>query len=121
MTKRILIIDDDRDILESLDIIFKHEGYEVILSETGHETEDILGISADVVLLDIRLSGSGRNGADICAILKSQPETQDLPVIMFSSEDNLKEISEQCRANGYIRKPFEVSKLMAKVNELFAA
>jgi len=73
------------------------------------------------VILDIRISGSGRNGADICAKIKSQPETQDLPVIMISSEDNLKEISEQCKANGYIKKPFEVSNLIAKVNELFAA
>jgi two-component system response regulator VicR len=121
MTKRILIIDDDPDILEILDIIFKQEGYEVVLSETGHEAEDIAGVNPDLVLLDIRITGSGRNGADICAKIKSRRETQDLPVIMVSSEENLEEICARCKANGYIRKPFEISALITKINELFAA
>jgi len=44
-----------------------------------------------------------------------------LPVILFSAEDDLKEISEQCGADGYVSKPFTAPQLTAKINELFAA
>jgi two-component system response regulator VicR len=121
MPKKILVIDDDPDILEILDIIFKQEGYDVILSETGQEPELIQEIGPDIVLLDIRLKGSNTNGGEICARIKSRPETSHLPVIMLSSEDNLKEVSDECGANAYISKPFKVSQLINKVNELLAA
>ncbi len=121
MPKKILVIDDDPDILEILDIIFKQEGYEVILSETGREPEHIQEINPDLVLLDIRLKSSSTNGGEICAKIKSRPGTSHLPVIMLSSEDNIKEISDQCGANAYISKPFKVSQLINKVNELLAA
>ena len=121
MPKRILIIDDDTDILKILDIIFKHEGYDVILSETGDEADQIQQISPDLVILDIMITGSGKNGADICVKIKSRPETQNLPVILLSSEDNIEEVSDLCGANGYISKPFEVSQLIIKVKELLVA
>lgn len=121
MPKKILVIDDDPDILEILDIIFKQEGYDVILSETGHEPEHIQAINPDLVLLDITLKGSDTNGGEICVKIKSRPETSHLPVIMVSSEDNIKEISEMCGANAYISKPFKVSQLINKINELLAA
>ena len=60
--KRILIIEDDPDILEILGIIFQEEGYEVILSETGDETAIIHLIIPDIVLLDVRLERSAKNG-----------------------------------------------------------
>ena len=121
MPKRILVIDDDPDILEILHIIFTQEGYDVILSETGQAVENIQEINPDLVLLDIRISGSDKNGAAICAKIKSHPETQHLPVIMFSSEDNIKEISDECGANGYVSKPFETPRLITKVKEILAA
>jgi len=121
MPKRILVIDDDPDILEVLDIIFKQEGYEVILSKTGYEAEQLSEINPDLVLLDIRIEGSGRNGVSICTKIKSHPETRDLPVILFSAEDNIEELSMQSRANGHISKPFNFAQLVIKVNELLAA
>jgi len=121
MPKKILVIDDDRDILEIIDIIFKQEGYDVILSETGHEAEYIQQINPDLVLLDIRISGSGKNGIDICSKIKSRPETKDLPVILFSAEDNIEEMSHQCGADGYIRKPFKARQLIKKVKEILVA
>src|ERR1700694_4155076 len=117
MQKKILVIDDDKDILEILNLIFEQEGFEVKLSETGEEAEHLTHINPDLILLDIRISGSDKNGADICYKIKSQPETQDVPVILFSSEANIEEISEQCGANGYISKPFEVENLIIKVRE----
>ena len=121
MAKRILVIDDDTDILEILDIVFKQEGYEVFLSETGNEADNIKEIQPDLVLLDLQLRVSGRNGADICAKIKGQPETQNIPIILVSSEDNIAQISDECGANAYISKPFKMSHLLNSVNQILAA
>ena len=121
MKKRILVIDDDPDILEILAIIFEDEGFDVVLSETGDEADRIPDINPDVVILDLKLRGSGKNGADICYKIKSRPETFSVPVLLFSSEDNIAEISKQCNADGYIKKPFDVEHLVIKIKEILAA
>jgi two-component system, OmpR family, response regulator VicR len=121
MPKRILIIDDDPDILEILNIIFKQEGYEVFLSKTGYEADNLKDINPDLVLLDIMISTSGRNGSTICAKIKSSPATRNLPVIIVSAEDNIQELSKKCGANGYVSKPFHFNELIGKIHELLAA
>ena len=121
MSKRIMVIDDDPDILEILNIIFEQEGFEVTLSETGEEAENILEINPDLVLMDIKIAGSGKNGADLCYKIKSSPDTLDFSVVLFSSEDNIDEISKQCRANGYIKKPLDIDYFLVKVREFLAA
>ena len=121
MKKRILVIDDDPDLLEILGIIFEGEGFDVVLSETGDEADDIPNINPDLVILDLMLRGSGKNGAEICYQIKSRPEMLNLPVILCSSEDNIAEISKQCKANGYVKKPFDVDYLMEKIREMLAA
>ncbi len=121
MPKKILVIDDDHDILEIIDIIFRQEGYDVVLSDNGKETENIGQINPDLVLLDVRITGSDKNGVEICAQIKSNPETQNLPVLLFSAEDDIAELTRRCGANGYIRKPFRAAHLMAKINEILAA
>ncbi len=121
MPKKILVIDDDHDILEIIDIIFRQEGYDVILSDNGKAAENVGQIHPDLVLLDIRIAGSGKNGVDICAQIKSSPETQNLPVLLFSAEDDIAELTRRCGANGYIRKPFRAAHIIAKVNEILAA
>lgn len=84
--KRILVIDDDPDILEILDIIFEQEGYDVILSEIGEEADHIREINPDLILLDLEIKSSNKDGAVICSYLKSQPETQKLPIVLLSSK-----------------------------------
>jgi two-component system, OmpR family, response regulator VicR len=121
MPKRILIIDDDPDILEILDIIFKEEGYDVKISETGEEARDLHQLNPDLVLLDVGLPGSPQNGAEICANIKSVLANKGLPVILISAEDNLALISMRCGADGYISKPFNARQIIRKVKELLAA
>jgi two-component system response regulator VicR len=117
-SKKILIVEDDRDILNILNDIFTAEGYEVILSATGEATERLTEIKPDIILLDIRLEGSRRNGAAICASLKSDWETCALPVVLISAEANLQEISNDCGAGGFIRKPFDLDDLCYKIKVL---
>jgi two-component system response regulator VicR len=121
MPKKILVIDDDHDILEIVDIIFRQEGYDVVLCDNGKEAENVGQINPDLVLLDIRIARSGKNGVEICAKIKSNPETWNLPVLLFSAEDNIEEMTHICGANGYVRKPFRAAQLIYKINEILAA
>ena len=115
MSKKILIIDDDEDILEILNIIFQGSGYEVILSKTSQTTEAIQVIHPDLILLDVRIAGSDKSGAEICKELKSKQTTENVPVILLSGEFNLDIIAKECMADAFISKPFEVPELMMQI------
>jgi len=119
--KKLLIIEDDADILSILDLIFKQEGYHVILSESGAEAEEIPVIKPDLVLLDLRLTSYGREGETICAKIKSQAATRHIPVILLSAEMDIREICEECGANDYLSKPFDIEQLSQKVKSLVFA
>lgn len=114
--KKILIVEDDPDILAILEYIFLEDGFEVILSEDGEKTDHLSEIRPDILLLDIRLENCDRNGASICLALKSGWQTQNLPIILLSAEAELKQISKDCGADGYIAKPFDLEDLIYKVN-----
>jgi two-component system response regulator VicR len=116
--KKILIVEDDPDILNILEFIFSDNGYEVELSNDGEKTDHLAKIKPDIILLDIRLENSGRNGATICAALKAGWETHDLPVILLSAEAELKQISKTCGADDYVAKPFDLEDLIYKVKVL---
>lgn len=66
MKKRILVVDDDEDILTILDILFGDEGYEVILLNTGTTAREVQIIHPDVILLDVRIQGFEKRGDQIC-------------------------------------------------------
>ncbi|MHB1179574.1 MAG: response regulator [Daejeonella sp.] len=117
MAKKILVIDDDKDILAILNIIFKDEGYEVILCDTGTTPEYVQLIHPDLVLLDIKIVGAEKTGAEICKDLKSNSETKRLPVILLSAELDLDILAVESRADAYISKPFEAHRLINRVKE----
>lgn len=117
MSKRILVIDDDEDILEILNIIFRESGYEVILSNTGEAAGHIRVIHPDLILLDVRIAGSAKSGADICREIKSSYETKELPVMLVSAETDLHLIARDCAADAYLRKPFDIYDLLIRVKE----
>jgi DNA-binding response OmpR family regulator len=117
MPKKILIIDDDEDILEILNIIFQGSGYEVILAKSSQSAEKIQVIHPDLVLLDVRLAGSDKSGPEICKELKSHEHTQKVPVILLSGEFNLDAIAKDCNADDFISKPFEVPHLLMQIKK----
>jgi len=120
MRKRILIIEDEPDMLELLKIVFRDSGYDVIFSETGLDTDYIQVLHPDLILLDVRLKGSSRSGFDICKDLKTNPETVMVPVILCSGEYNLPEIARECRADMYIPKPYNILSLLFQVNKFLS-
>jgi two-component system response regulator VicR len=116
MQKRILIIDDDNDILELLKIVFRDSGHDVIFSPVALDTNYISVFHPDLILLDIRINGSARKGAELCRELKSDPKTEKLPVILCSGEYNLREIARECNADMYLAKPYDMMSLLSQVN-----
>lgn len=118
MLKKILIIEDDLDILTILNYILLREGYEVVLSADGGACAHLLEIRPDMILMDVRLKQPGENGDMICLRLKSDPETCCFPVVLLSAEDNLPAISKACGADGFLSKPFNVAALTQKVRDM---
>jgi len=120
MAKRILIIEDDLDILEILDIILSDEGYEVIPISMGLSAPEIGLFHPDLILLDFRIRGYDKTGAQICQELKSNSTTNTIPVLLVSAESNLALIANSCGADGYVSKPFELLGIVVKVCDMIS-
>lgn len=120
MGKRILVIDDDEDILEILNIVFQENGYETVISNSGEAAEHIRVIQPDIVLLDVRIVGSAKSGPEICKEIKSQLETRHLPVMLVSGESDLAVLAKECGADAYVAKPFDIFDLLSQVKEFIS-
>src|SRR5579862_8594973 len=112
--KKILIVDDEPDILEFLQIILQEEGYAVTTSDKGEFLEQLHnGGLPDLIIVDVLLSG--KDGREIVKHLKSQQETRHIPVIMCSAHPSAEETSRVAGAEDFIAKPFEIDLLLTKV------
>ncbi|MDQ2721687.1 MAG: response regulator [Bacteroidota bacterium] len=113
--KRILIVDDNNDILWVVETILKRYGFEVMSTLKG---EDVLYQTMEflpqIILLDVFLSGI--DGIEVCNILKSTPETKNIPVIMFSAHTNFNDLKKFCNADDFVAKPFDTNELVKKIN-----
>ncbi|KQR70407.1 response regulator transcription factor [Pedobacter sp. Leaf176] len=118
MAKRIVIIEDDDNILELLVYLFENEGYHVSSFAKSMEVMEIALLSPDVVLLDINLTGSSKRGDEICADIKKLPADQIFPVVLLSAETDLETLARNCMADGHVAKPFDIDKLILKVESV---
>lgn len=118
--KKILIVDDDEAILDSLETLLDFEGHEVKSFERGSDIFPIVetDLKPDIILLDMWLSGE--DGRDICRKLKSTEKTKDIPVLMMSASRGLEKTALDAGANDFISKPFELNAIVMKLNELTA-
>jgi len=112
--KKILVVDDEPDILEFLQVILEEEGYAVLASEKGEFLEQLHnGGLPELILVDVLLSG--KDGREIVKHLKSQEETKHIPVIMFSAHPSAEQTAREAGAEDFIAKPFEIDELLAKI------
>ncbi|HLI09722.1 MAG TPA: response regulator [Ktedonobacteraceae bacterium] len=111
--KKILVADDDPAILDVLQIFLEEVGYEVEVTGNGATLRDFQDGRADLLLLDIWLSGW--NGRDICANLKSQEATKRLPIILFSANKGMEKSARAAGAEDFLAKPFELDELLEKI------
>lgn len=115
--KRILIIDDDRDFQLLLTTILKAAGFEVksLLEGNVDHTLDS-ATSCDIVLMDVDLPGV--DGIELIKHLKSSEETVKIPVVLLTAHSESDTLFIECQANDLFKKPFSVSALLEKINEL---
>jgi DNA-binding response OmpR family regulator len=103
--RTVLIVDDDEDLLILIQHALSVEGFDPICSPNGVNIKSIVTRKhPDIILLDIKMNGT--DGGTICKELKLNPETASTPIILFSANNNIKAISQECGADGYITKPF---------------
>lgn len=112
--KKILVVDDEPDILEFLQVILEEEGYVVLTADKGEFLAQLhKGGLPDLLLLDVLLSG--QDGRAIVRHLKSQEETKHIPVIMVSAHPSAEKTAREAGAEDFLAKPFEIDALLAKV------
>ena len=117
--KKILVIEDDKDIRDTIVYILEEENYEVISSEDSKILKSISTIKPDLILLDNWLTDwkSDANGQQLSKELKTNPATSHIPIIIISAVSNIKEIAEAGQADDYLRKPFDLTELTGIVNK----
>ncbi len=118
--KKILIADDEPDILEIIQYNLQHEGYEVITAKNGNEAiEQAKRFNPDLIILDIMMPG--KNGIEVCNLLRMQPAFNDTLIIFLSAlSDEVTEVKGlETGADDFITKPVSPKVLVSKVNALF--
>jgi DNA-binding response OmpR family regulator len=119
MAKKVLIADDEPNIVTSLEFLMQHNGYQVRIARNGDEALQLLGaFEPDLVLLDIMMPN--RSGFEVCAKIRGNPQWQHIKIIMLTAKGRDIEIDKGLAlgANAYITKPFSTKELLAKVREL---
>lgn len=114
IAKRILIVDDEPDILEFLQVVLEEEGYTVVTSDKAEYLEQLHnGGLPHLILVDVLLSG--KDGREIVKYLKSQKETKAIPIIMFSAHPSAEQTALKAGAEDFLAKPFDIDVLLAKI------
>ena len=114
--ERILVVDDEEDILELVRFNLAREGYPVICTTSGEETLKIVQREhPDLVVLDLMLPGI--DGLDVAKALKNDPKTRDIPIIMLTAKGEEADIVTglELGADDYLTKPFSPRILVARV------
>jgi two-component system, OmpR family, phosphate regulon response regulator PhoB len=116
--KRILVVDDEKDIRNLLEQTLKREDYEILQAETGQEALMIsLNKRPDLILMDIMMPGD-MDGIEATRILKADVRTNQSKVIVLTSCGTLKELSMIAGADAYLSKPFSPLELLQKIDAL---
>lgn len=115
---KILVVEDDPDLLEVIQLILEQNNYKVFPLMTGRPIFKIIeDFKPDLILMDIRLDGM--DGRAIFKEIRGREKTAHLPVVLTSggfSEDYI--MREQLLADDYLEKPFEMSVLLKKIEKL---
>ena len=114
MKKKILVVDDDRDILKVLKANLELSNFDVFTADTWKKAEEVIDdTSVDLLILDIMLPD--RNGIEACCSIRKNGST--MPIIMLTARDQLsdKVTGLECGADDYVVKPFETLELVARI------
>jgi len=119
MAKRVMVVDDEPDIVELIRYNLTSEGYEVITARHGKEALEKAASAPDLIILDLMMPVM--DGLETCKRLKADPRTARIPVLFLTARAS--EVDEvlglEMGADDYIRKPITPRKLAARVKALF--
>ncbi len=110
--KKILVVDDDPDILQIVKYVLTAHGFDVQTYSTGSNvSEVVITFDPDLILLDILLPGT--LGTQVCIELK---EIYNIPIILFSAHSDERKSFEKWHADDFIQKPFDINHLVNTIN-----
>ena len=119
MSKRILVIDDEPELVKAIEIRLKAAGYEILTACDGKEGLDkAQKEKPDLIILDLMLPKM--DGYKVCGLLKKDNRYAKIPIILFSARAQKEdiELGGELGADAYITKPFDSGILLGKIKEL---
>jgi len=119
MTKKILVVDDEPNIVLSLEFLMKQQGYAVRSAVDGDSAmKEVERDPPDIVLLDVSMPG--RSGFEVCEAIRANPAWNQMRILIVTGKgrDEDRERGLSLGADGYVIKPFETQDIVAKVKEL---
>jgi DNA-binding response OmpR family regulator len=119
-TKKILVIEDHPDTLMFMTLALQNQGFSVIEATNGNDAMLHVqsGETPDLVLVDFCMPGC--NGKDFIKKFRDQAGFEKTPIYFTSGWGDLEEVTKDCGAQGYIKKPVDLDSLIVKVGEVFA-
>lgn len=119
MAKKILIIEDDQDIVSLLEFRLKGQGFDVMIAMGGAQGLEMARENRpDLITLDINLPEV--NGFTVCSMLKADPEYASIPIIVLTARDGAADnvFDESVKPEAYVTKPFDINELMDTIHSL---
>jgi CheY-like chemotaxis protein len=117
MAKTVLIFDDDLAILTVTETILSMAGYNVFTSRICDNALDCVKLhQPDIILMDLWIPNIG--GEKATNILKADPATKHIPVVLFSANNDIEKIAGKTKADAFIKKPYDIEELEKLVSEI---
>jgi len=119
MTRRVVIADDEPNLVLPLEYMLKREGYEVTVARDGQEAlEAIARVDPHLVLLDVMMPR--KSGFDVCQMLRADEAHRDLRIMLLTAKGRDDDVAKGLAlgADAYVVKPFSPRELLQKVREL---
>ncbi|MBS1129324.1 MAG: Response regulator receiver [Proteobacteria bacterium] len=119
MTKKILIVDDEPNIVISLEFLMKKEGFAVAVAVDGEEAlAKVADFDPDLVLLDVMMPK--KSGFEVCEALRADPARAGLKIVMLTAKGRDTEVAKGLAigADAYVTKPFSTKELVAMVKAM---
>lgn len=121
MAARILIADDEENIVISLEFLMKREGFEVLIATDGEQAvEMIRSERPDLVLLDIMMPK--KSGFEVCQEIRSDPALRSVRILMLTAKGRETEVAKGLAlgADSYVTKPFSTKELVERIRSMLA-
>jgi len=119
MTKKILIADDEPNIVVAIEFLLQQSGFEVVVARNGDEALELIAARLpDLVLLDVMMPK--KNGYEVCTRIRECADWRHIKVVMLSAKGRDAEVNKglSMGADMYVTKPFSTRELMARIKSL---